>query len=123
MSPISDTLLQDEVMKELDYEPRVEPAHIGVSATDGAVTLTGHVHSYGAKVAAVRAAERVYGVTAVADEIQVRLPSSDERDDADIAEEIARQRGWNTLVPASVDAEVRKGHVTLRGTVDWAYQR
>ena len=120
---VNDKLLQDDVMSELDYDPKVDAAHIGVSVDDGAVTLTGHVRSHAARIAAVRAAERIYGVTAVADEIEVRLPSSGVRNDTDIAEAIASQRNWNTVVPASVDVEVRNGWVTLRGEVDWPYQR
>ena len=120
---LSDEVLQVDVMSELAYDPRVNAAHIGVSADDGAVTLTGRVHSHAARIAAVRAAERVYGVTAVADEIEVRLPSSGVRNDTDIADEIARERRWSTSIPASVDVEIRNGWVTLRGEVDWAYQR
>ncbi len=87
---MSDSELQSAVMQELEFDPQVDAAHIGVSAKDGAVTLTGHVSSYSEKVAAVRAAERVYGVRAVADEIKVKLPGSDVRDDTEIAAEIAR---------------------------------
>jgi len=120
---MDDKVIQEAVMRELDWDPKVDAAHIGVSVKNGAVTLTGHVSSYSEKLAAVKAAERVYGVKAVADEIKVRLPTSDVRDDTDIAEEIARELQWNTLVPDTVHAEVRNGIVTLRGDVEWAYQR
>jgi osmotically-inducible protein OsmY len=120
---MDDKLIQEAVMRELDWDPKVDAAHIGVSVKNGAVTLTGHVSSYSEKLEAVKAAERVYGVKAVADEIKVRLPTSDVRDDTDIAEEIARELQWNTLVPDTVHAEVRNGIVTLRGDVEWAYQR
>jgi osmotically-inducible protein OsmY len=123
MSDPSDIQLQQEVLRELEWDPEVDAAHIGVSVKDGAVTLTGHVSSYSEKLAAVRAAERVYGVKAVADEIEVRLPGSSARDDTDIAEAIAQVLRWNALVPDTVEAEVRKGFVTLRGEVDWSYQR
>jgi osmotically-inducible protein OsmY len=120
---VSDSELQSAAMQELEFDPQVDAAHIGVSVKDGAVTLTGHVSSYSEKLAAVRAAERVYGVKAVADEIKVQLPGSDDRDDAEIAAEIARELQWNTLVPDTVEAEVRNGLVVLRGEVEWGYQR
>jgi osmotically-inducible protein OsmY len=123
MSDNSDKRIQEEVLRELEWDPEVDAAHIGVSVEEGAVTLTGHVSSYSEKLAAVRAAERVYGVKAVADEIEVRLPGSAARDDTDIAEAIAQVLRWNTLVPDTVEAEVRQGYVTLRGEVDWSYQR
>ena len=110
---MSDKLMQDAVMKELDWDPKVTASAIGVTAKDGAIALSGHVTSYMEKLAAVRAAERVYGVKAVADDLEVKLLSSAERDDADIATEIARQRSWSTVIPASVEAEVRHGNVTL----------
>jgi osmotically-inducible protein OsmY len=118
-----DKSLQEAVMKELEWDPKVDAAHIGVSAKDGAVTLSGHVPSYSEKFAAVRAAERVFGVKAVADEIEVRLPGSSVRDDSDLAEQIARVLSWNTYVPETVEAEVRDGWVTLRGEVEWSFQR
>jgi VCBS repeat-containing protein len=120
---IDDKLLQGEVIDELTYDPSVNGTDVGVFVTDGAVTLTGRVSSHASKVAAVRAAERVYGVRAVADEIEVRLSSSEEHDDSGIAEAIARQRSWNDEFADSVKVEVSQGHVTLRGEVEWAYQR
>jgi osmotically-inducible protein OsmY len=120
---MDDKALQEAVMNELEWDPEIDSAHIGVAARDGAVTLSGHVSSYSEKWAAVKAAERVKGVVAVADELEVRLPTSSVRDDSDIAESIARALRSNASVPDSVDAEVRNGYVTLRGEVDWNYQR
>lgn len=119
----SDKAMRQAVTNELEWDPQVVPTHIGVSAKDGAITLTGHVTSYPQRIAAVRAAERVFGVRAVADELEVELPSSINPDDSAIAEEIARERRWSALVPDSIDAEVRNGHVTLRGEVEWHFQR
>jgi len=119
----TDKALQEAIIKELEWDPKVDAAHVGVAAKDGAVILSGYVSSYSEKWAAVRAAERVYGVRAVADEIKVKLPSSKVRDDDALAEEIARILKWNTLVPDTVKAEVRKGFVTLRGEAEWGYQR
>jgi osmotically-inducible protein OsmY len=120
---VTDKALQEAVMRELEWDPKVVPEHIGVIARKNSVTLTGYVSSYTEKYAAVKAAERVYGVKAVADEIEVRLPNSAQRDDSDIAEAIATRIRWSTLIPDTVEAEVRNGVVTLRGTVKWHHQR
>jgi VCBS repeat-containing protein len=120
---ISDSALGDAVRSELEWDPKVDQTHIGVAAADGAVTLTGYVRSYSQEHAAVRAAERIYGVRAVADELEVRLPQPFERNDTEIAEEISRRGEWNTLIPKAVSAEVKNGAVTLRGEVEWAFQR
>lgn len=119
----SDFDLRDAVEVELGWDPRVEASQIHVAATDGAISLSGSVESFREKAAAVRAAERIQGVKAVADDIQVVLPDSLKRNDAEIAAEIARQREWNTAFPDSVVVEVSKGTVTLRGDVPSSYQR
>jgi osmotically-inducible protein OsmY len=115
--------LREAVVRELASDPAVDADRVDVLATDGAITLSGHASSYEQKLAAVRAVERVYGVTAIADEIEVRLPPSSERDDIQIAEAIARERRWSALIPMTVKVEVTNGHVTLRGEVEWLYQR
>jgi len=114
--------LQDDVINELRWEPRVDASAIGVSAKAGSVTLSGHASSYTQKLDAVRAAERVDGVTAVADELEVHL-SGDPRDDADVAKAIADALKWSSTVPTTVHAEVTSGWVNLTGEVDWSYQR
>lgn len=119
----TDEALIDAVRSELEWDPKVDQTHVGVAAADGAVTLTGYVASHSQEHAAVRAAERIHGVRAVADELEVRLPPTLERNDTEIAEAIARQGQWNTLIPQSVRAEVKNGAVTLRGQVEWAFQR
>jgi osmotically-inducible protein OsmY len=118
-----DEILQAAVTAELDWDSEVDAAHIGVSAKDGAVTLTGYVPSHADKVAAVQAAERVDGVNAVADDVAVQLRLPGKFTDAEIAEQIARRRNWNPEIPATIDAEVADGHVTLRGVVASSYQR
>jgi osmotically-inducible protein OsmY len=119
----TDQQLKDDVEKELRWEPSVDSAAIGVAVKDGAVTLTGHVPSYAQKWAAIRAAERVAGVLAVADELEVKFPW-EPREDPEIARAIANALEWNASVPKGrVRAEVRDGWVTLTGEVDWAYQR
>jgi osmotically-inducible protein OsmY len=115
--------LQADVMRELEWEPSVESAGIGVAAKEGAIILSGHVGSYAEKVAADKAARRVYGVRAVADELVVELPRHNLHDDTDIAETIARLLEWSVTVPkGAVTAKVSKGIVTLEGKVDWEYQ-
>ena len=122
-TPNSDKILRDTVVRELEWDPRVHTDHIGVAASDGAITLSGHVPSYSDRWAAVRAAERVYAVRTVADEIEIKLSDSSVRDDEDIAEDIARHMHSNTAIPSGIKAEVHDGHVTLRGHVEWNYER
>lgn len=120
---VTDIELREDVRAELDWDPRVDDSQIRVSAKDGAIALSGYVTSYSEKWAAVRAAERIQSVKAVADDLQVVLPESVKRKDAAIAEEIAHERGWNTSIPDSVEVEVSNGRATLRGAVEWSYQR
>ncbi|HVP75785.1 MAG TPA: BON domain-containing protein [Gaiellaceae bacterium] len=122
-TPKSDTALREAVLSELDWDPEVDARHIGVSANEGAITLDGYVASYSQKVAALHAAERVYGVKAIADGIEVEDLPPGKMTDSEIAEEIAQRLTWNESIPESVEAEVVKGHVTLRGEVEWGYQR
>jgi osmotically-inducible protein OsmY len=120
----SDNEIREDVIRDLRWDPQVQdPEAIGVAVKDGAVTLTGHTSTYAEKLAAVRAATRVYGVKAVADELVVRL-AGDPRDDSDIAQAIAHVLEWNTQIPpGKVHARVQAGWVTLEGQVDWDYQR
>ena len=120
----SDAEIRDDVINELHWDPQVtEPEAIGVAVKDGAVTLTGHVPSYAEKLAAARAAERVYGVKAVANDLKVQL-SRALRDDSDIAKAIAHILQWNVQIPeGKVHARVENGWVTLAGEVDYDYQR
>jgi osmotically-inducible protein OsmY len=116
--------LQHDVLAELEWEPMVDPAEIGVSVGDGIVTLNGTVKNLPEKWAAERAALRIAGVKAVANEIEVKLIPGGERNDADIARSALNALAWNTYVPQDrVKVEVEKGWVTLKGTVDWRYQK
>jgi osmotically-inducible protein OsmY len=118
-----DKELQADVIRELAWEPKVDSANIGVAVDHGAVTLTGHMRTYAELIAAERAAERLYGVRAVANELIVRLPSDRTRDDTDIALALSTQLGWNVSIPAeAIKASVTHGWVKLEGRVDWAYQ-
>lgn len=116
--------LQREVLDELQYEPTVDPAQIGVAARDGIVTLTGTVKTYAEKCGAVRAAERVSGVRAVADEIQVDLPFVFQHTDEDIAQAVLDALRWDVIVPDQrIQVKVSNGWVTLEGTVDYKYEQ
>src|SRR5437588_4120323 len=118
----TDSELQRDIMDELKWEPSVDAAHIGVSVKDGVVTLTGHVSSYAEKFAAERAAKRVNGVRAVANELDVKLPISGRRTDEDIAADVVRALRSNLAVPADkIKATVSSGWVTLEGEVEWYY--
>ena len=120
----TDSELQRDVLDELKWEPSVDAAHIGVSVKDGVVTLSGHVSSYAEKYAAERAAKRVYGVRAVANEIDVKLPGSSQRTDEDIAAAAVNALKSNISVPADkIKVTVSKGWVKLEGEVEWQYQK
>jgi len=121
---ITDNQLRDSVQKELGWEPRITSAHIGVAAKAGVVTLSGHVETYAQKLAAETAARRVKGVKAVAEELEVKLPFSIKRDDADIAAAVIDRFAWDMQVPHdAIKATVEHGRVTLTGQVDWQFQK
>jgi osmotically-inducible protein OsmY len=120
----SDAQIQADVLEELKWEPRLQPNETGVIVKDGVVTLTGTMTSYTAKYAAEEAAHRVRGVKAVANEIEVKLFPGTERSDADIAEAVVRAVERDALIPIEkLDVTVSDGWVTLRGNVEWHYQR
>lgn len=120
----SDGEIRDDVTDDLRWDPQLTDADaIGVAVLDGAVTLTGHVSSYAEKRAAGSAAERVYGVKAVANELRVELAGA-ARDDSDIATAIAHVLEWNVTIPEdAVRAQVQNGWVTLNGEVEFDHQR
>jgi len=120
----TDAELQQDVMNELKWEPTLKAAEIEVAVKDGVVTLSGYVDSYVKKLVAERAAARVFGVSVVAEAIQVRLPGSLKRSDEDIAGLVADVLDWNVLVPYDrVKVNVQDGVVNLSGEVDWGYQK
>jgi osmotically-inducible protein OsmY len=115
--------LQLDVAAELSWDPKVDSQAIAVSADDGAVTLRGTVGSFREKREAGKAAERVYGVTEVSNELQVRMLDNSRRDDADLRGDVLQALMLDSLVPMTVDAKVRDGVVALTGTAQWQYQR
>ncbi len=119
-----DTNLQQAVTAELGWEPSITASHIGVTADNGVVTLSGHVNSFVQKHAAEDAARRVKGVRAVAEEIEVRLAFDGKRGDDDIAAAAVSRLAWDMSVPRdAIKVQVEKGWVTLTGTVEWHYQK
>lgn len=116
--------LQGRVMDELAFDPAVNAAYIGVSVHGTVVTLTGHVETYAEKFAAERAARRVRGVSGVAQEIEVHLPSDKKTADDEIAQRAVKILDWDVAIPpGAVKVKVEHGIVTLEGSVEWAYQR
>ncbi|MET0419043.1 MAG: BON domain-containing protein [Actinoplanes sp.] len=116
--------IRREVLTELKFDAEVRQSEIGVVVEDRVATLTGWVGSLPERWAAERAALRVRGVKAVANEIGVRLPAGDKQTDADIAASAVQVLAWDTRIPANaVQISVSDGWVTLRGEVDWQYQR
>ena len=120
---MTDHQLRQDVLDELDFEPSVKAENIGVSVHSGVVTLSGFVSSYGEKLAAERAVRRIRGVKAIAEEIEVRLPSDKKFADAEIAGRAVDILKWRVGAPAGrIAVKVEKGVVTLTGDVDWRYQ-
>jgi osmotically-inducible protein OsmY len=120
----SDSDIKRDVEAELKWEPDIDPTDVAVAVKSGVVTLTGFVRSYNQKFAAERAAKRVLGVLGVANDIEVRLPSSKERPDPDIAR--AAVAALEDELPYSyqkIKTVVRNGWITLEGEVEWEYQR
>ncbi len=119
-----DTDLRADVLDELEWEPSVDAAEIGVTAHNGIVTLTGTVNSYAQKLVAERAAKRLKGVKAIANDIEVRLPGTALRTDSDIARVAVDALKWRTIVPNDrVKVLVKNGWIVLEGEVDWQYQK
>jgi osmotically-inducible protein OsmY len=124
VSTRTDEEIQRDVLEELKWDTRVQPNEIGVAVKDGIVTLTGWVDSYLKKIAAEEAAHRVRGVKAVANDIEVRLPTSSERTDADLAKAALNALEWEAAIPADkLDVTVSKGWVTLKGEVEYGFQK
>ena len=120
----TDAQLQSDVMAELKWDPSFNAAEIGVQVKNGVVTLSGHVDKYAEKWAAEKAAQKVTGVKALAVELNVTLPGSSNRSDADIARTAENVLEWTTNWPKDhIKVMVEKGWVTITGMVDYEYQR
>jgi len=121
---MNDVELRQNVLDELEFEPSIDAADIGVTAKDGVVTLMGHVSSYAEKIIAERAARRVNGVRAIAQEIEVRYPGDKKTADDEVAKRALSILKWDAVIPQNaIEVTVQKGWVTLVGDVTWQYQR
>jgi osmotically-inducible protein OsmY len=124
MSTKSDAQIQQDVLRELRWDGRVEETDIGVAVHHGIVTLTGSIDSYAAKLAAAEAAHRVVGVLDVANDLTVELPGAGVRTDTEIAQAVRQALEWDPLIPPKrIQTTVTTGWVTLSGTVDRWTQR
>jgi osmotically-inducible protein OsmY len=120
----SDSEIQKDVTEELKWEPSLRDDDIAIGVRDGVVTLAGFVDSYTEKWTAERVASRVKGVRAIANDLEVKLPSSSQRPDPEIAHAALDALKWNISVPTDrIKVKVEKGWLTLEGDVDWYYQR
>jgi osmotically-inducible protein OsmY len=121
---MTDTQLQEQVQDALAWEPIIDPADIGVTVDQGVVTLRGDVATLCHREVAERATLGVYGVKAVANDLHVRIATAFERTDSEIALAVVSALKWTTTVPDDrVTTSVEDGRVTLRGTVDWQFQK
>jgi osmotically-inducible protein OsmY len=120
---VTDDELQDWVREELCWDPRVDSAAIAVSASDGEVTLRGTLGSFRQKREAQKVAERVYSVTSVRNELDVRILDEHGRQHADLRGAVLQAMALDGLIPRTVDAKADSGSVTLTGTAAWQYQR
>jgi osmotically-inducible protein OsmY len=121
---MDDRTLRQQVIDELDWEPTVDAANIGVAANNGVVTLTGHVPSYAQLIAAEAAVRRVKGVQAIAQEIEVRFAGAASHSDEDIANRAVLLLKWSAEIPKeAIQVKVAKGWISLTGEVEWQYQR
>lgn len=120
----TDSQLQHDVLEELKWEPQVDHSKIGVTAQGGIVTLTGFVPNYAQKLAAEKAARRVNGVKAIAQEMEVRFPSDPKTSDDEIARRVLDVFRWDVTIPDDkFEVKVEHGLVTLRGKAEWNYQK
>lgn len=119
-----DSDIKRDVESELKWDPDIDPSDIGVAVKNGVVTLSGFVRSYSQKYEAEKATKRVKSVLGVANDIEVRLPSSNERTDPEVAR--AAVEAIEDELPYShenIKVVVKNGWVTLEGNAEWEYQR
>lgn len=121
---VSDLALRQDVIDELEFEPSIDAANIGVAVEDGVVTLTGHVATLSQKVSLEDVVRRIKGVRGIAQDVEVRPFGVNITADDDIAKRAVNTIAWNISVPPdSVQIKVQSGWLTLSGKVDWQYQR
>ena len=121
---MDDATLKQSVVDELAWRPDIDSAHIGVTADNGVITLSGYVPSYAQKYEAEECAKRVSGVHGVAEELQVRYAADYSTKDDEIAQRALNSLAWDAVVPKdSVKVTVENGVVTLSGQVGWQFER
>ena len=121
---MSDSALRQDILDELEFEPSIDANDIGITVEDGIVTLTGHVPNYSQRLAVERAVARMKGVKGIAQEIEVRYPGRPGTSDDEIAQRVVSTLKWSTVVPDErVKVKVQNGWVTLRGRLDWNFQK
>lgn len=121
---MNDKLLRQDVLDELEYEPSIDAADIGVSVEDGIVTLSGHVKTYAEKATAEETVLRVKGVKGIAQKIEVRPAGAHKTADDEIAKRAANTLSWNSILPDNqIKVKVQNGWITLTGEVEWQYQK
>jgi len=121
---MSDSSLRQDIIDELDFEPSIDAADIGVAVEDGVATLTGHVPTYAQKITVEDVVRRVKGVKGVAQQIEVRPFGTNRTADDEIAKRALSTISWNTAIPDdAVQVKVQEGWVTMTGKVEWQYQK
>jgi osmotically-inducible protein OsmY len=120
----TDAQLKSDVTRELEWDPSINATNVGVAVKNGVVTLTGHLETYAEKYAVERIVQRVQGVQALAVELDVKLAPGHKRSDSEIAEAAEAALKWNSEVPNDrIQLRVEKGWITLKGEVEWDFQR
>ena len=119
----TDLQIQRDVQEELNYEPQINSAEIGVAVTDGIVTLTGNVPTYDEKLNAEKLSLKISGVRGLIDKLDVKPGTGLKKDDQAIAEAALNALKWYSLVPEEkIKVKVSDGWITLSGEVDWHFQ-
>jgi osmotically-inducible protein OsmY len=120
----TDMQLKKDIEAELEWDPAVHASKVGVAVTNGVVTLTGHLDTYAEKHAIERAMREVEGVRGVALEFDVKLDPGHHRSDSEIVAAAEKSLLWHVLIPAEkIQVIAEMGWITLKGEVDWDYQR
>ena len=120
----TDSKIKADVLEELAWQPNIDETQIGVVVDNGVVTLSGTVNNYSKKITAEKAAKSVFGVRAVAEDIQVKYGTSYQKTDTEIAKATADALKWNTSVPEDkISIKVEDGWVYLTGEVMWDYEK
>lgn len=119
----TDSQLKSAILDKLRWEPTISSGDIDVATKDGIVTLSGTVPHYVEKWAAEKAVQRVEGVTAIVEELEVSLTGIHKRQDSEIAEAVVSSLTWNVWVPGEIQSTIEDGWVTLNGAVSWEFQR